>query len=112
MNAGRICTLDVVTCRADTTVLAASKLMREGHVGDVVVIETTEGRKTPIGIGARARLFANRDSGAASRERSRSTNRSRAAKQCVLSRPRRCLRLANPPAPARSPPSARARCGS
>ncbi|WP_235024347.1 CBS domain-containing protein [Caballeronia cordobensis] len=50
MRAGQICTLNVVTCDRNTTVLEASKLMRASHVGDVVVVENKHDRIAPLGI--------------------------------------------------------------
>lgn len=50
MRAGQLCTLNVVTCDRNTTVLEASKLMRENHVGDIVVVEKNDDRIAPIGI--------------------------------------------------------------
>lgn len=41
MNAGDICTRDVVTCGLNTTVLEACRIMRDRHVGDVVAVETS-----------------------------------------------------------------------
>lgn len=46
-----ICKRDVVTVHAETTVLEATKLMRQNHVGDVVVVMRKEdGTTTPVGI--------------------------------------------------------------
>ena len=45
-----ICTPDVVCCTAETTAAAAARLMRERHVGDVVIVEEAEGDQTPIGV--------------------------------------------------------------
>ncbi|WP_277184197.1 CBS domain-containing protein [Caballeronia sp. BR00000012568055] len=50
MRAGQICTLNVVKCDPNTTVLEASKLMRASHVGDVVVVENRHDRIAPLGI--------------------------------------------------------------
>ncbi len=41
---------DVVTCERDTSVHGVAALMREHHVGDVVVVEVEGGRKRPVGI--------------------------------------------------------------
>jgi signal-transduction protein with cAMP-binding, CBS, and nucleotidyltransferase domain len=50
MRIGEICTRDVVFCAADTSIADAARLMRERHVGDLVVgIEGSEGVR-PIGI--------------------------------------------------------------
>jgi CBS domain-containing protein len=41
---------NVVCASRDTTALEASRLMRHHHVGDVVVVEETEGMRKPVGI--------------------------------------------------------------
>jgi CBS domain-containing protein len=43
-------TPDVVTCGPATTALAAARLMRERHTGDLVVIEEPSGDRSPLGI--------------------------------------------------------------
>jgi CBS domain-containing protein len=50
MLLSEICTPDVVYCSADSTALAAARLMRERHVGDVVVVDEPNGAQTPIGV--------------------------------------------------------------
>jgi CBS domain-containing protein len=40
----------VVTVTRDASLEQAARLMREAHVGDVVVVEHREGRKIPLGI--------------------------------------------------------------
>ena len=45
-----ICTPDVVYCTAETTAAAAARLMREQHVGDLVITEEAEGGDMPIGV--------------------------------------------------------------
>ena len=50
MLLNEICTPDVVYCSADSTALAAARLMRERHVGDVVVVEEPNGDQVPIGV--------------------------------------------------------------
>lgn len=50
MLLNEICTPDVVYCSADSTALAAARLMRERHVGDVVVVAEPNGDQTPIGV--------------------------------------------------------------
>jgi CBS domain-containing protein len=41
---------NVVCAARDTSALEASRLMRHHHVGDVVVVEETEGMRKPVGI--------------------------------------------------------------
>lgn len=50
MPIGDICNRDVITVHREDTVLQAAKLMRKQHVGDVVVMDTQNGRDIPIGI--------------------------------------------------------------
>ena len=50
MNAGEICNREVVIVNRDQTILDAAKLMREYHVGDVVVVEERKGENVPVGI--------------------------------------------------------------
>ncbi|WP_184228931.1 CBS domain-containing protein [Paraburkholderia youngii] len=50
MNAGTICTRDVTICRRQATILEAAQLMREQHVGDLVVVETIGGHSVPVGM--------------------------------------------------------------
>ncbi len=50
MPIGELAVRQVVIAPHGTPVLDAAKLMREYHVGDVVVTEETKGRRVPIGI--------------------------------------------------------------
>ena len=50
MSIGELCNREVVITQADESLPAAARLMREHHVGDVVVVEQREGRKVPVGI--------------------------------------------------------------
>jgi CBS domain-containing protein len=45
-----ICTPEVVCCSPETTVLAAARLMRQRHVGDLVVVDDPEGDQPPLGM--------------------------------------------------------------
>jgi CBS domain-containing protein len=45
-----ICTPEVVCCTPGTSVLAAARLMRQRHVGDLVVVEDPDGDQSPLGI--------------------------------------------------------------
>ncbi|MDH3286882.1 MAG: CBS domain-containing protein [Betaproteobacteria bacterium] len=48
---GGICSRDVVFTTRDTTVSAGAKLMREHHVGSIVVVEQMNGgKRLPLGI--------------------------------------------------------------
>ena len=51
MSAGEYCNRDVVIIKKEASVREAAHMMRNYHVGDVVVVEPREGKKnTPIGI--------------------------------------------------------------
>jgi CBS domain-containing protein len=50
MTVGDICNREVIVIQRDETTLEAAKLMRQYHVGAVIVIETRNGRQIPIGI--------------------------------------------------------------
>jgi CBS domain-containing protein len=50
MPIGEICTREVVIVKRNETVLEAARLMRQHHVGDVVVIEERDGVRFPVGI--------------------------------------------------------------
>lgn len=50
MSVSEICNRDVVIVRRDDTVLEAAKLMRQHHVGDVLVVEERNGARVPLGI--------------------------------------------------------------
>jgi CBS domain-containing protein len=50
MKLGEICTRDVVFIRPEESALDAARLMREMHVGDVVVVEEQGDKKFPVGI--------------------------------------------------------------
>jgi CBS domain-containing protein len=47
---GEICNREVVFVRRDETVREAARLMREYHVGDLVVVDEGDGRRVPTGI--------------------------------------------------------------
>lgn len=50
MAIGEICNRDVVVVEAGDSVSDAAQLMREHHVGDVVVVRENGGRNEPIGV--------------------------------------------------------------
>jgi CBS domain-containing protein len=47
---GEICTRDPVVAVPDTTVAEAAKLMRQHHVGSVVVVSGDSGMRVPLGV--------------------------------------------------------------
>ena len=50
MRIGEICTRTVVTCGRTASALELAQLMRNHHVGDVIVVDAVEGGSTPVGI--------------------------------------------------------------
>jgi len=50
MKITAICNHTVITVKADATIFEAAKLMRSHHVGDVVVINESQGKPIPLGI--------------------------------------------------------------
>jgi CBS domain-containing protein len=50
MPIGELAIRQVVVVTRDTPVLEAAKLMRQYHVGDVVVTDETNGKRRPVGI--------------------------------------------------------------
>lgn len=50
MSIGELCNREVVITQVDDSLPAVARLMREHHVGDVVVVEQREGRNIPVGI--------------------------------------------------------------
>src|SRR5690606_20693111 len=49
MNAGELCNREVVICNPDTSLVRAARLMREHHVGCLVVVEPGDGNE-PVGM--------------------------------------------------------------
>lgn len=50
MTVGRICNRDVVVTRADDTIQSVARLMKEYHIGDIVVVEDRGELVVPVGI--------------------------------------------------------------
>lgn len=50
MRIGDICTSEVVCCRPHASAKEVAKLMRQKHVGDVVVVSDPELERTPVGV--------------------------------------------------------------
>ncbi len=50
MSVGDVCNENVITIGKDGAIEEAVALMREHHVGDVIVVETRNGVNVPIGI--------------------------------------------------------------
>ena len=50
MPIGEICNRDVVIVQPGSTAREAAQLMRQHHVGDVVVVEERGGKRIPVGI--------------------------------------------------------------
>ena len=49
MRVGEVCNREVIVANREESVLAA-KLMRDNHVGDLVVVESQAQRRAPVGI--------------------------------------------------------------
>lgn len=50
MKVGEACNRSVVVVEEDESALAAAKLMREYHVGDLVIVRSTGSPRVPVGI--------------------------------------------------------------
>ena len=50
MAVGELCIRQVVVASRDTRILDGAKLMRQHHVGDIIVIDESAGRRIPAGI--------------------------------------------------------------
>jgi len=50
MNIRDICTIQTISCSRDETVQGAALLMRKHHVGDLVVVDGSDGDAIPAGI--------------------------------------------------------------
>ncbi len=50
MAIGEVCVRQVVVASPETRVLEGAKLMREHHVGNLLVTEESHGRRVPVGI--------------------------------------------------------------
>jgi CBS domain-containing protein len=50
MSVGEVCNRDVVVVKKDESVLDAAQLMRQFHVGDLVVVEERAGQRVPVGM--------------------------------------------------------------
>ena len=50
MPISELCNREVIIIQKDESVLEAAKLMRQHHVGDVIIVEEQNGIKKPVGI--------------------------------------------------------------
>jgi len=50
MTIGEICNREVVIVTREAPVIEAARLMRQYHVGDLVVVDELSGRRRPVGI--------------------------------------------------------------
>jgi len=50
MTVSTICNRDVVIVNKGASILEAAQLMREFHVGDLIVVEEKAGKRIPVGI--------------------------------------------------------------
>ena len=50
MAIGEICNREVIFARRDESVKSAAQLMREHHIGDLVIVEEANGQRVPCGV--------------------------------------------------------------
>jgi CBS domain-containing protein len=50
MHIGEICTTSPISCTRTESIQGAALQMRTHHVGDVIVVDETEGQRVPVGI--------------------------------------------------------------
>jgi CBS domain-containing protein len=50
MRVNQICSRTVESAPRNVSVLDAARRMREGHVGDLVIVDQRDGRKIPVGM--------------------------------------------------------------
>lgn len=50
MSIGEICNRKVVVMQAEETITGAAKLMRDQHVGSVLIVDEQDGKRVPVGI--------------------------------------------------------------
>jgi CBS domain-containing protein len=50
MTLGEICNRDTVFTKRTSSIAEAAQLMREQHVGDLIVVDEKSGRRVPVGI--------------------------------------------------------------
>lgn len=50
MFAGQYCTRNIVTSGRDDSIVKVAELMRDHHVGDVLVVDSKNGNQIPVGI--------------------------------------------------------------
>jgi CBS domain-containing protein len=50
MAISEFCHRDVVCATREMTVTEAANLMRQHHIGDVIIVETHDGKRIPVGI--------------------------------------------------------------
>ncbi len=50
MNVGDACNREVVVVERNASIRDAARLMRDFHVGDLIVVESGDGRRRPVGI--------------------------------------------------------------
>lgn len=50
MTVGSVCVRDVVIATPEMTIVEVARLMREFHVGSLVVVDAREGKNVPVGM--------------------------------------------------------------
>ena len=50
MSIGEFCNREVVFATRQTSIIGAAQLMRQYHVGDLVVVDMVNGKRVPVGM--------------------------------------------------------------
>ena len=50
MNVGQVCNREVIVVSRDATIMKACQLMRQYHVGTLLVVDERDGQRYPVGI--------------------------------------------------------------
>jgi len=50
MPVGEVCIREVIICNRGTSIREAAQLMRQYHVGDLLIVDERDGRRIPVGI--------------------------------------------------------------
>jgi len=50
MSIGELCNREVVFATRKTSIIEAAQLMRQYHVGDLVVVDLVDDKRTPVGV--------------------------------------------------------------
>ena len=50
MTVGKFCNREVIVAEKENTIAEVAKLMREHHVGDIIIVDANGGQAKPVGI--------------------------------------------------------------